>query len=284
MSEPNLQNVAPPSTELGTEIKQALEEKVTDLGTVNIDTAAVEERLLQMAVPGQDIHKLRAAKHFNVPYEDVTKEQRAAGKALNFGELYTPAPAGEAKDLTVLQAVIDENAAPKPPTIEQQRETDWVNLVSGIIRKSKKLPENAPIDMPVSEDRYVKYAFDNKGRFSLGRPAGRNNWSMRRKLRMNPNLLELQRLASYCLNLELGKFFKKASEAASKEGANAKQPSLEQKDFQKMVAKAQARAEELFKKRRAPGKKAARLRHRIARAVNFGTVQGNSRRNPHAAA
>ena len=50
-----------------------------------IEKGSEEGRVDAVEVPGQDIHRLRAAKQFGVAYEDVTEEQRRAGKALNFG-------------------------------------------------------------------------------------------------------------------------------------------------------------------------------------------------------
>lgn len=63
-----------------------------------IDFAAIELRLLaQLAGDREtfDPHKARAAKEFGVTIEDVTKEQRVAGKALNFADCYSWGMKGE---------------------------------------------------------------------------------------------------------------------------------------------------------------------------------------------
>lgn len=49
------------------------------------------ERLVWMFVTGcDDWHRLRAAEMFNVEPDQVTPEQRRAGKVANFHEMYTP--------------------------------------------------------------------------------------------------------------------------------------------------------------------------------------------------
>ena len=45
-------------------------------------------------VRGQDLHKLTASKAFGVSEEEVTKEQRTAAKAINFGLIYGMSPKG----------------------------------------------------------------------------------------------------------------------------------------------------------------------------------------------
>ena len=42
--------------------------------------------MTQAFMDGQDIHKATASITFDVPIEDVTKDQRQASKAVSFGE------------------------------------------------------------------------------------------------------------------------------------------------------------------------------------------------------
>jgi DNA polymerase-1 len=44
-----------------------------------------DEKFMQFIREGKDIHKATAAMVFNIPYDDVTDEQRAVGKTTNFG-------------------------------------------------------------------------------------------------------------------------------------------------------------------------------------------------------
>jgi DNA polymerase I-like protein with 3'-5' exonuclease and polymerase domains len=54
---------------------EALEQLARELGLPKIE-------------PGQDVHRLVAAKMFSVAYDDVTPEQRRAAKIANFRSLY----------------------------------------------------------------------------------------------------------------------------------------------------------------------------------------------------
>ena len=68
-----------------------------------------EQTMMQAFKDGQDIHASTAAKVFNVPLEDVTREQRGNAKTVNFGIIYgvsafglsnqTDLSRGEAKEL-----------------------------------------------------------------------------------------------------------------------------------------------------------------------------------------
>ena len=49
----------------------------------------------------EDIHKQVASKVFNVPLEEVTKEQRTAAKAVNFGIVYGISGFGLAEQLGI---------------------------------------------------------------------------------------------------------------------------------------------------------------------------------------
>ena len=47
-----------------------------------------DKHMIEAFNEGQDIHKQAASKVFNVPIEEVTKEQRSSAKAVNFGIVY----------------------------------------------------------------------------------------------------------------------------------------------------------------------------------------------------
>lgn len=97
-SNPNLQNI-PVRTELGNRIRKAFipslqEEQVL----LSADYSQIELRLLahcsgdkamiKAFQTGEDIHAEIAAKIFNVPLNEVTKEMRSRAKAVNFGIVY----------------------------------------------------------------------------------------------------------------------------------------------------------------------------------------------------
>lgn len=94
--DPNLQNI-PIRTELGREVRRAF---IVEPGNVMIaaDYSQVELRIaahiaqdpgLRAAfAAGQDIHRATAAKVLNLPLDQVTSDQRAFAKRVNFGLLY----------------------------------------------------------------------------------------------------------------------------------------------------------------------------------------------------
>ena len=47
-----------------------------------------DEHMVQAFINGEDIHKQAASKVFNIPIDEVTKEQRSSAKAVNFGIVY----------------------------------------------------------------------------------------------------------------------------------------------------------------------------------------------------
>jgi DNA polymerase-1 len=99
-SNPNLQNI-PVRSELGRAIRTAF---IAPAGRILIsaDYSQIELRLAAAIAndasfiaafkTGADIHKRTAAEMWNVPEDAVTKEQRSAAKAINFGILYGIGP------------------------------------------------------------------------------------------------------------------------------------------------------------------------------------------------
>jgi DNA polymerase I len=95
-SEPNLQNI-PIKTELGREIRKAF---IAPKGKTLIaaDYSQVELRLMAVIAEdkpfieafqsGADIHTRTASEVWEIPEEEITKDQRRAAKAINFGIMY----------------------------------------------------------------------------------------------------------------------------------------------------------------------------------------------------
>jgi len=94
---PNLQNI-PIRTKRGREIRKAFIPKNNDYVLFDADYSQIELRLIaEMSKEptmltsfknGEDIHKATAAKIFNIPLEQVTKDQRSKAKTVNFGIIY----------------------------------------------------------------------------------------------------------------------------------------------------------------------------------------------------
>lgn len=108
-AEPNLQNIPVRTTE-GREIRKAF---VASPGNVLIgaDYSQIElrllahisgdENLIDAFNSGADIHRRTAAEVFHTPFDEVTKEQRSAAKAVNFGIVYGISDFGLAQNLGI---------------------------------------------------------------------------------------------------------------------------------------------------------------------------------------
>lgn len=113
-SEPNLQNI-PTRTELGHQVRKGF---IADAGQVlvSVDYSQIELRvvahmsqdqsMLEAFRKGMDIHATTAAAIYNVPIEEVTKDQRRHAKAINFGLIYGMSAFGLSRttDLTLAEA------------------------------------------------------------------------------------------------------------------------------------------------------------------------------------
>ncbi len=109
-SNPNIQNI-PIRTELGRQIRRAFVAGDPEKVLLAADYSQVELRILahlsqdqvliQAFREGQDIHRVTAAQIFGVKPEEITPDQRAAAKTINFGIVYGMTPFGLAKELGV---------------------------------------------------------------------------------------------------------------------------------------------------------------------------------------
>jgi len=94
---PNLQNI-PIRTERGRQIRKAFIARDENYTLLSADYSQIElriiaalcgeENMIKAFQNNEDIHKSTAAKVFNVPLEEVTKEQRSHAKTVNFGIIY----------------------------------------------------------------------------------------------------------------------------------------------------------------------------------------------------
>ena len=136
-SNPNLQNL-PIRSERGQLIRQAV---IPDEGCMflSADYSQIELRLMahfsqdphlvQAFVSGQDVHAATAAKIFNIPIDEVSKDQRRQAKTANFGIIYGISAFGLAQQLdcsrSEAKALIDGYFAAFPGVIdyiERQKE------------------------------------------------------------------------------------------------------------------------------------------------------------------
>ncbi|GGW29925.1 DNA polymerase I [Arenibacter certesii] len=115
---PNLQNI-PIRTERGRQVRKAFIPRNEEYILLAADYSQIELRIIaalsqettmiEAFKNGEDIHASTASKVFNIPIEDVTREQRSNAKTVNFGIIYgvsafglsnqTDLSRSEAKDL-----------------------------------------------------------------------------------------------------------------------------------------------------------------------------------------
>lgn len=94
---PNLQNI-PIRTERGREVRKAFVPRdknytllAADYSQIELRVIAAlseEETMIKAFKKGEDIHASTASKVFNVPLNEVTREQRSNAKTVNFGIIY----------------------------------------------------------------------------------------------------------------------------------------------------------------------------------------------------
>ena len=94
---PNLQNI-PIRTERGRQVRKAFIPRNNDYTLLSADYSQIElriiaalseeETMIDAFKHGEDIHASTASKVFNVPLDQVTREQRSNAKTVNFGIIY----------------------------------------------------------------------------------------------------------------------------------------------------------------------------------------------------
>lgn len=156
---PNLQNI-PIRTVRGRQVRKAFIPRDENYTLVSADYSQIELRIIaalsgdpemvKSFQKGEDIHAATAAKVFNVPLEEVTREQRSNAKTVNFGIIYgvsafglsnqTSLSRSESKDLIDayyqtyprLKQYIQEQ-------IDMAREQGYVQTISGRRRYLKDI-------------------------------------------------------------------------------------------------------------------------------------------------
>ncbi len=148
---PNLQNI-PVRTERGREIRKAFIPRDSKHILLSADYSQIELRIVAAIsgdenmcaafTKGTDIHTVTAARVYNVPENEVTKEMRYKAKSVNFGIIYGQGAFGLADNLgisrTEAKEIIDNYKKEFPgiqkymdDTINFARETGYVETLMG---------------------------------------------------------------------------------------------------------------------------------------------------------
>ena len=114
---PNLQNI-PIRTPEGAKIREAFVPRGKDFVLLAADYSQVELRLIaeiskdeamqEAFIKGQDIHTATASKVFDVPFEEVTKEQRYRAKTVNFSITYGAGATNLSRQLDIKRSEASE--------------------------------------------------------------------------------------------------------------------------------------------------------------------------------
>lgn len=154
---PNLQNI-PIRTERGRQIRKAFVARDENYSIVSADYSQIELRIIA-ALSGEenmikafknheDIHKSTASKVFNVPLEEVTREQRSHAKTVNFGIIYGVSAFGLSNQTSLSRS---ESAA----LIEAYYKT-YPRLKSYIQEQIEFARENGYVQTVLGRRRYLK--------------------------------------------------------------------------------------------------------------------------------
>lgn len=108
--DPNLQNI-PVRTEWGRKIRQAFRPQLAGWSYLSADYSQIELRILahlsgdphlvNSFLANEDVHRFTAAQIFNIPLNEVTKEQRHQAKTVNFGIMYGQQAFGLSQELGI---------------------------------------------------------------------------------------------------------------------------------------------------------------------------------------
>ena len=108
-TEPNLQNI-PIRMELGRQIRKVFVPKDgycfvdADYSQIELRLLAhmsADETLIEAYQSDKDIHRITASQVFNIPFEEVTEQERRNAKAVNFGIVYGISSFGLSQDLSI---------------------------------------------------------------------------------------------------------------------------------------------------------------------------------------
>ncbi len=168
---PNLQNI-PIRTPEGAKVREAFIPRDKDHILLAADYSQIELRLiahisgdeamLEAFQEGKDIHKATAARVFEVPFEEVTKEQRYRAKTVNFSIIYGAGATNLSRQLNIkraeAQGIIDQYfrqytglQAYMHETVEFARKNGYVSTLLGRRRHLREINSNSSLERSNAE-------------------------------------------------------------------------------------------------------------------------------------
>ena len=155
-TEPNLQNI-PTRYELGKKLRKVFKPQQgyvyidADYSQIELRVLAhisQDKHMLEAFKNGEDIHKQAASKVLGIPIEEVTKEQRSAAKAVNFGIVYGISNFGLSEQLGTSVSKAKEY-------IEQYLEK-YSGIDTFMKRVVEEAKENGYVETLFNRRRYIK--------------------------------------------------------------------------------------------------------------------------------
>ena len=156
-NDPNLQNI-PIRTERGQQVRKAFIPRNDDYILVDADYSQIELRIIaslsgetnmiQAFINGEDIHRSTASKVYQVPTEEVTKEQRSNAKTVNFGIIYGVSAFGLSQQTTL-------NRKDAKTLIDTYYDT-YPTLKTYISQQIHKAREKGYVETVLGRRRYLK--------------------------------------------------------------------------------------------------------------------------------
>jgi DNA polymerase-1 len=155
---PNLQNI-PIKTERGREIRKAFIPRDKGHVLLAADYSQIELRIIAALSKDKtmieafhskyDIHTATASKVFHVPMDEVTREQRGAAKAVNFGIIYGQSAFGLSQSLNIsrteaksyIDSYFEQFSALKAYMDKVVHEAREMGYVETIMKRRRYLPD-----------------------------------------------------------------------------------------------------------------------------------------------
>ncbi len=168
---PNLQNI-PVRTPEGARVREAFVPRDESFTLLAADYSQIELRLiaeisgdeamLEAFQRGQDIHRATAARVFDVPYEEVTREQRYRAKTVNFAIIYGAGATNLSQQLDIKRSeaseLIDQYFNKysgiknyMDETVRQAREQGYVTTLMGRRRILRDIDAKSSLQRSMAE-------------------------------------------------------------------------------------------------------------------------------------
>jgi DNA polymerase-1 len=154
---PNLQNI-PIRSDRGREIRKAFIPRDANHVLVSADYSQIELRIVaaisgdpnmcEAFKAGKDIHTATAAKVYNIPEAEVTKEMRYKAKSVNFGIIYGQGAFGLAENLGIPRAEAKE--------IIDNYKKEFVGITSYMDNTINFAKENGYVETLMGRKRWLK--------------------------------------------------------------------------------------------------------------------------------